>query len=443
MIEAPLLAYYGDDFTGSTDVMEALASNGIPTVLFTRIPDQATRARFPGVRAIGLAGTSRSRSTAWMDRELPAAFSWLRDQGAELAHYKTCSTFDSAPNLGSIGRATEIGLRAFGQACTGMVVGAPQLKRYTAFGNLFAGHAGQTYRIDRHPVMSRHPATPMSEADLRLHLAQQTSLPIALVDLAVLNAGQGETAIDRACADGAAAVLIDVCDSASQATAGALLWRKRALLGPLLVGSSGIQYALIAHWREAGLIDANIQSDPLPPSERVAVVSGSCSSVTEGQIRHAIDAGFDGIQLDYQGLATGGGTEAAFEAALAAGRKALSAGRSPILYTALGPDSVKAVAGKTEDADGGVGRFLGRVLAALTREFGLERIIVAGGDTSSHALAELEVSALTLRRPIADSPGSPACTAHLADPDAGTLDLILKGGQVGKPDYFVRLRDGF
>ena len=49
-----------------------------------------------------------------------------------------------------------------------MAVGAPQLKRYTAFGHLFAGYQGQTYRIDRHPVMSRHPVTPMDEADLTL-----------------------------------------------------------------------------------------------------------------------------------------------------------------------------------------------------------------------------------------------------------------------------------
>jgi 3-oxoisoapionate kinase len=64
---------------------------------------------------------------------------------------------------------------------TPLVVGAPQLKRYTAFGHLFAGYQGQTYRIDRHPVMSRHPVTPMDEADLRIHLARQTDLPVDLV----------------------------------------------------------------------------------------------------------------------------------------------------------------------------------------------------------------------------------------------------------------------
>ncbi len=441
MSEGLLLAYYGDDFTGSTDVMEALAGNGIPTVLFTRLPDDATRARFPGVRAVGIAGSSRSQPPSWMDAHLPAIFAWLRDQGAALARYKTCSTFDSAPDLGSIGRAMEIGLATFGQACTGLVVGAPQLKRYTAFGTLFAGHAGRTYRIDRHPVMSCHPATPMAEADLLRHLDHQTALPTALVDYLELADDGGEAAAARALDQGARAILIDVCDVHSQQGAGALLWQGRGRLGPLLFGSSGVEYALIPVLRQEGLAGPMLQTPALPPSDRVAVVSGSCSSVTEGQIQAALAAGFDGIPVDYRALASGIGAEAAFDQALRAGRASLAAGRSPILYTALGPGNLATARAGGDDAR--VGRSLGRLLAWLAREFELGRIVVAAGDTSSHALGELDICALTLRRPIADSPGSPVCTAHRTDPAAGTLDLILKGGQVGRPDYFVRLRDGF
>lgn len=440
MSDGLLLAYYGDDFTGSTDVMEALAGNGVPTVLFTRVPDAATRARFPGVRAVGLAGTSRSQPPEWMDRHLPAVFDWLRQQGATVARYKTCSTFDSAPQLGSIGRAIEIGLDRFGQACTGLVVGAPQLKRYTVFGTLFAGYGGRTYRIDRHPVMSRHPATPMTEADLLRHLAAQTDLPMALVDYTRLADGTADAAVEAEADGGGRAILVDVCDPASQAAAGALLWRQRGRLGPLLVGSSGVEYALIAHWQSAGLIAAPEPTPPLERRERVAVVSGSCSPTTETQIRTALQDGFSGVALDYAALAGGQGAEQAVDAGLADARAVLTRGGSPILYTALGPDGIQA-----QDADGNarVGRTLGQLLRRLGEEFALDRLIVAGGDTSSHALSELDVCALTLRRSIADSPGSPVCTAHLSDPAAGTLELILKGGQVGKPDYFVRLRDGF
>src|SRR4051812_24543817 len=104
-----LVSYYGDDFTGSTDVMEALASNGIPTVLFLSIPDQAMLDRFQDCRAVGIAGTSRSESPAWMKEHLDPAFQWLKGLQAKICHYKVCSTFDSAPDVGNIGTAIEIG----------------------------------------------------------------------------------------------------------------------------------------------------------------------------------------------------------------------------------------------------------------------------------------------------------------------------------------------
>ncbi|TIR08579.1 MAG: four-carbon acid sugar kinase family protein, partial [Mesorhizobium sp.] len=156
-MQSLLLSYYGDDLTGSTDVMEALELGGVPTVLFMRQPDGALLSRFRHCRAIGLAGTSRSETPQWMDTHLRGAFAWLRTLNAEICHYKVCSTFDSSPTIGSIGRAIEIGRSVFSQDSVPLVVGAPQLKRYTAFGHLFAAYRDKYYRIDRHPVMSRHP----------------------------------------------------------------------------------------------------------------------------------------------------------------------------------------------------------------------------------------------------------------------------------------------
>jgi hypothetical protein len=53
----PLLySYYGDDFTGSTDVLEQLAANGVASVLFVSEPTPAQMARFTDRQAIGFAG---------------------------------------------------------------------------------------------------------------------------------------------------------------------------------------------------------------------------------------------------------------------------------------------------------------------------------------------------------------------------------------------------
>jgi len=436
-----LLSYYGDDLTGSTDVMEALELGGVPTVLFMRKPDTGLLARFAHCRAVGLAGTSRSESPQWMDTHLKNAFAWLKTLQAEICHYKVCSTFDSSPTIGSIGRATEIGRAVFAQDCVPVVVGAPQPKRYTAFGHLFAAYRDRYYRIDRHPVMSRHPATPMDESDLLLHLSRQTALASELLDLATLRSPTLSATFDRLAA-AAAILLIDVDSPESQALAGKEIWRARKPGGYFVVGSSGIEYALLREW--AGTITPSTARGFTPPgaADRIAVVSGSCSPTTERQIRHAMGDGFDGVEVDPVELVSEH-SDKAIAGAVATGKASLEAGRSVILYTALGPTADRgAEIDRQEGARHKLGRGLGEVLRALTVEQKLKRVIIAGGDTSSHALGQMGVDALTVRMPLPASPGSPLCVAHSSNAAVDGLEVALKGGQVGTDRYFSAIRDG-
>ena len=263
MSEKLLLGYYGDDLTGSTDVMESMALGGVPTVLFMRVPDAGLQARFAHCRAMGLAGTSRSETPEWMDEHLPPAFAWMKGLGAAICHYKVCSTFDSSPAVGNIGRAIEIGKRLFEQDCVPVVVGAPQLRRYTSFGNLFAGYQGQVYRIDRHPVMSRHPVTPMGEADLLLHLSRQTGLRSGLADGPTLRSDDRAAAVDRIIRDKAELLLLDVDSAETQRAAGGELWRLRRPGGLFVAGSSGVEYALMAEWVRTGIAAGKANFEPI------------------------------------------------------------------------------------------------------------------------------------------------------------------------------------
>ncbi|HAX43462.1 MAG TPA: serine kinase, partial [Solibacterales bacterium] len=54
------LAFYGDDFTGSTDALEALELAGIRARLFLHPPSPSELAAFPGLEAAGVAGGSRT-----------------------------------------------------------------------------------------------------------------------------------------------------------------------------------------------------------------------------------------------------------------------------------------------------------------------------------------------------------------------------------------------
>jgi uncharacterized protein YgbK (DUF1537 family) len=53
-------------------------------------------------------------------------------------HYKVCSTLDSAPHFGSIGRAIDLAAPVFGSRWIPVLVAAPPMRRYQAYGHLFA-----------------------------------------------------------------------------------------------------------------------------------------------------------------------------------------------------------------------------------------------------------------------------------------------------------------
>src|SRR6185437_15294785 len=91
-----LVTYYGDDFTGSTDVMEVLTASGLRTVLFLDAPSPQRLKAYDGIRAVGVAGRSRSLARGQMDDELRPTFERLKALSAPLIHYKVCSTFDSS-----------------------------------------------------------------------------------------------------------------------------------------------------------------------------------------------------------------------------------------------------------------------------------------------------------------------------------------------------------
>ncbi|WP_075219145.1 four-carbon acid sugar kinase family protein [Acuticoccus yangtzensis] len=444
ILPSPVLTFYGDDFTGSSAVMEVMTFAGLKTVMFLEAPTAERLAEFADYPAIGIASTARAKSPAWMDAHLPPAFAALAALGAPVNHYKVCSTFDSAPGTGSIGRAAELGAAAFGVPVVPLVTGAPAIGRWQAFGNLFAAYAGDTFRLDRHPVMARHPATPMDEADLGRHLAAQTDWPVGLVDLVALKAGRGAAAFAAAREAGARIVSFDIVDEETLAAVGNVLWAEASAGRIFAVGSQGVEYALIAHWRAAGLLPPAPATPPPGPVAAMVAVSGSVSPSTASQIAHAERAGFRVETLDVSATVDGARWEAALEAAIAAGSAAIEAGTIPLIVTARGPDDPAVARFTAALAETGtdraeaatrIGRGLGRIVRTLVARHGLTRAVISGGDTSGYATSELGVTALSAVAPLA--PGAPLCRTHADDPAFDGLELALKGGQMGAEDFFL------
>lgn len=448
----PWLAYLGDDFTGSTDVMEAFAAAGVPTVLFLKPPSPAWVTRFAHMRCIGLAGTARSQTPAWMRAELPAQFASLAAFGAPLLQYKVCSTFDSSPERGSIGQAIELGVAQVGGRWSPMVVGAPRLRRYQAFGQLFAAMGHQVHRLDRHPTMAQHPVTPMDEADLRRHLARQTPRRSELIDLVQLQSASADQALQAMAGEDTPVVLIDVVDEHSLAEAGRLVWQGRGR-GLFSASSSGLDYALVAHWRRQGWLDAAAALLPVAPTAQVLALSGSCSPATAAQIAWARAHGWATERLDLAALLDEGRRAGEVERVAACACAALAQGRSPLVFSAEGP-SDPAVTGFADLASSaglsphqaaqrigeGLAASLQAVLARLPAQRPLRRLAVAGGDSSGAVLGALDIAALTVCADLV--PGAPLCRVWSDAPQLDGVELVLKGGQMGGEDFFGRVLHG-
>jgi uncharacterized protein YgbK (DUF1537 family) len=446
--DGPLVAFYGDDFTGSSASMEVLAFAGLPTVLFLDLPSPARLESFRAYRGIGIAGVARARSPVWMDEHLPPVFHMLAATGAPVLHYKVCSTFDSAPEIGSIGHAADRGIELLRPSWTPMVVADPGMGRYQAFGHLFALADGIGYRLDRHPTMSRHPTTPMDEADLNRHLAKQTSHRTGLVDFVAMKRGAAKQRLEQALADGAGIISIDVLDRETLVEAGRLIWEFGGdrIFG---LGSQGFEAALVAWWQQSGLLPMPRESAHPGAAARIACVSGSVSPATAGQITYALAHGFEGIRLDVTLAVDAAAWEAELNRAAAKALAALGNGRDPLVLTALGPDdpAAAALAEATHTAGLGLaevnerlGSGLGYVLNTVIRQAGLTRAVISGGDTSGRAAAMLGIDALTAIAPL--DPGSPLCRAHAPGDGLDGLEIALKGGQVGRPDFLVAVREG-
>jgi len=436
-----LLTFYGDDFTGSTDALEQLTLAGFRTVLFIEPPTPAQLKRFPNLQAAGVAGLTRSLPPQAMVRVLRSAFKQLQALGPRHVHYKVCSTFDSSPAIGSIGCAIDVGASIFRGRFVPVLAAAPMLGRYCIFGNLFArfgiGSSGAIHRLDCHPSASRHLITPMTEANLQLHLARQTKKKIALFDIlkiALPKAG-AKAALQQSLKDGAEIVLFDALDNEHLEHIGGLLDSFAGPGRPLFsAGSSGIEMALGMHWSRR----RHAVAPPWKPRRLaggpVLAGSGSCSPVTLRQITWAVKHGFAEVPLDAMALASGAKSGREIERGMEAAAKHLAAGRSVIVHTNRRPVT------RLKNSSSVLGGAVGRVLAGALGRVSVRRLCVAGGDTSSYAARALGIEALEMIAPL--TPGAPVCRAIAPGSAVDGGEIVFKGGQVGGEDYFEILKRG-
>ena len=403
--------FYGDDFTGSVDALVQFRRAGCDGVLVTS-PDGVKGALAGGPDVVGIAGVARSLPVADIDAEVRPALELLRDLRVPVVQYKACSTADSSPAVGSLGRVVEIARDVFGPATVPALFAQPDFGRYTVFGHHFARDGERVYRLDRQPTMSRHPVTPMTESDLARHLGAQTTLPIGALHWPAYAGGPDAVARAWRETDDAAVVCDGFADEHLELIGRAVLTTAGGE-PRFVLGAGGLSLGI---GRALGRMAAPPPTTAAPSPGPTLVLSGSGSPRTAAQVAAAERAGWTSVHL----LTPGAADEAVVRHA---------EGADVVVHTTRpGPGS--ATSAEIEEG-------LARIGAACLARDPRTRLVVCGGDTSGNVLRRLGVDALA----VAALPWGNVALCHASGaPYDRPVEVVLKGGQQGHDDLFDDVR---
>ena len=418
-----LLGCIADDLTGATDLALMLTRAGMRTVQVMDVPDSRRDGpgdSLDGFDAVVVALKTRTCPVAEAVALSLKSADALLALGARQLFFKYCSTFDSTDE-GNIGPVAEALIEKLGGGLAIVCPAFPANKRSVYLGNLFVGDQP----LAESP-MKDHPLTPMRDSNLVRVMQRQTTLKVGLVPFSVVDQGTEaiRAAYQAANAAGQSFVVVD-----------AILDRHLVAMGEaaadhkLITGGSGVALGLPGNFLRQGLMKAIAPVQRMSaPKGRAAILAGSCSVATRGQVKVAIEAGIPAMKLDPAAIASAN----IDAAAVADWVLRQPAGKPPLVYSSDDPDAVRAVQEKHGRLEAGVmiERLLADVATRLAKG-GVTKLIVAGGETSGAVVNGLGIGALEIGPEI--DPGVPWCRAVGHD-----LVVALKSGNFGAPEFFLK-----
>ena len=414
-----LLGCIADDFTGATDLANTLVKGGMTAVQVIGVPTGP----LPEADAVIIALKSRTAPVGEAVAQSLAACGALLAAGAKQIFWKYCSTFDST-DQGNIGPVADALLKRLGSGFALACPAFPTNGRTIYLGHLFVGNA-----LLNECGMENHPLTPMTDANLVRVLGRQTDGAVGLVSFTTVEQGAAATrqAMMRMAEQGRRYAIVDAVTDQHLLAIG-----EAAAQHALVTGGSGVAMGLPENFRRAGLLPARGDAASLPPMQGMAaVVAGSCSRATLGQIGLARDH-VPVLELD--ALATPDAAALTAQALEWVEGK-LAADRPVVIAASAPPEKVAALQAKLgRDA---AGALIEAAMAAIAEGLiarGVGRLVVAGGETSGAVVQRLGVTALRIGPEI--DPGVPWT---FAEPRG--LHLALKSGNFGARDFFLKAFD--
>lgn len=438
-LKGPQVGFYGDDFTGSSENLAQFHRNGLKTRLFLKVPPienlkDATR----DLDVVGFAGTARALDNSRIIDEVTPAFRALSALGCTFLQYKICSTFDSAPDVGNFAYVAERIAPQGGEFDLFVLAATPDFGRYTAFGNHYAKFGSDILRLDRHPSMSDHPRTPMKEADLRTHLAKLCSLEFANIYIPELRERENLKSRFEILLAESKGVIFDGVDNSDLEIVAEAVWERHKNHPVFAIAAQGLAQLLGKHLARQKKDEELLEvQTAIAPVSSLLVLSGSCAIQTGRQIDAAAQAGWATVELNPSELTDTRAVAGKLEELKPGIMENLSNERPTIVFTARGNDMDR---NHFEDIPPQlIGEAYAGLMISARKETGTQRVVLAGGDSSSYAVRKSDADSLTIK--VFDR----VQHGHLCELMGGGLDgleVLLKGGQVGDEDYFIRVLNG-
>jgi len=420
----PRFGSVADDFTGASDLADTLVASGLSTILLIGLPEGGKLpAQAADTDAVVFALKTRSIQASEAVRQSLAALRFLRSAGCRHLYFKYCSTFDST-NSGNIGPVADALLDEVGGDFTIFCPAFPKNARKIFNGYLFVGPV-----LLSESGMQNHPLTPMTDPNLVRVLQGQTRHKVGLISFDAVKNGASAIrgAIQKLRGEGVRYAIVDAVDDDDLAAIGtAALDEDLAFT----TGASGLGGGLALGLRDPAQSATQRAAMKFPIVQGpAAIIAGSCSRATLGQIEHFVKADKSFFRVEIDSLLMG--KDRVIANALAWAKSRL--GSEPLLIAASEPPAAVA---QHQQAHGRerIGHLIESALSEIADGLvnaGVRRLILAGGETSSAAVERLGVRALRIGPTI--DPGVPWTFSLGSDP----LALALKSGNFGAPDFFT------
>lgn len=416
-----LLGCIADDFTGAGDIASFLMKGGLHTILTNGIPDAGDIPSDAQAAVISL--KSRTAPIQEAVEDTLESIKALESYGCQRFYIKYCSTFDSTPQ-GNIGPVLDAVLEYLGERYTILCPSLPVNGRTVKDGILY---------VNKVPLsesgMKDHPLTPMWDSRIKMLMKSQSRYPCIELGEQYYRCPEEEVAAYiRGQTEGQVHYYL-VPDYETEEDAKHIIRLFSDLR--VMTGGSGLASSYARSLaQEAQDVGGSVPSVDSRTEGAALIAAGSISKATVGQIHFYKEKG-----LPYYKICP----EALWGRTITAGKiweeikDIVAEQNEPILVYCS--DSQKDIEKGRELGGYTFAALLERTLAEVVNiaaENGVRRLIIAGGETSGAVIKKLGYKTFYVGESAA--PGVPVLVPHGAD----DMRLILKSGNFGQEDFFVR-----